>query len=176
MCFDKSTKSTAFPQAGRAAETQCFCSNIFPRLSCRLQFQLHSHVPFRAVFVRRQWGCCSLGHVLVHQGRHQLQHSLPRCSLHPLRFLAWTGEATAAVQCRNIQFCSKAVVSVRGSSGWARQGFSKIYRLLLDLGVTWELSVVRPRNPEAVTSSRKLPSKGKVSRDKGQLSTHADRK
>lgn len=29
--------------------------------------------------------------------------------------------------------------------------------------------MLRPRNPEAVTSSRKLQSKVKVSRDKGQL-------
>lgn len=39
----------------------------------------------------------------------------------------------------------------------------ELHRLLLGLGAAWELSVLRPRKPEAVTSSRKLPSKAQVS-------------
>lgn len=40
---------------------------------------------------------------------------------------------------------------------------SEIHRLLLGLGGACELSVLRPRNPAAVTSSRKLPREVQVS-------------
>lgn len=44
-----------------------------------------------------------------------------------------------------------------------RQELPQLHRLLLGLGAAWEPSVLRPRKPEAVTSSRKLPSKAQVS-------------
>lgn len=68
------------------------------------------------------------------------------------------GEALAAGQKHPALLCSGKALNMQESTHSFR-----IHRRLLDLGGTWELSVLRPRNPAAVTSSKKLPKKVQVS-------------